>query len=198
MHTFFSTIRPIFNDRMSQLQVDGIQQILGTCRDENIDRQGTAYCLATSFHETGRRMQPVREGFTSSDEQAIRIVTNMHAKGRIRTNYALPDPVTGKSYYGRGHVQLTWLDNYRRLGDELGYDFVNHPEKVLESAISVQILVRGMKKGLFTGIKLDDVSEPLTSDPDFENDRLIVNGRDRAKKIAQVAGVFYKALESII
>ncbi len=198
MQTFFSAVRPVFNGRMSQSQVDGIKQIHGKCLDENIDRQGTAYCLATSFHETGRQMQPVREGFATSDHSAVRIVTRMFERGRINTNYAKADPVTGKNYFGRGHVQLTWKKNYQRAGEKLGLDFVNFPELVLEPNISVEILVVGMKEGWFTGVNLDDVSEPLTSDPDFTNDRKIVNGRDRAKEIARVAEVFYKALESVM
>lgn len=195
MQRFFSIVRSLFSGSMSQAQVDGINLILGVCRDEELSRQATAYCLATSFHETGRRMQPVREGFASTDKGAVKAVTRLYQKGRISTNYALPDPQTGESYFGRGHVQLTWKTNYRKMGEELGYDLVRHPHLALVPNISAHILVRGMKKGLFTGVSLDDVSEPLTSEPDFTNDRKVVNGYDRAEKIAQYADVFYDALE---
>lgn len=36
-----------------------------------LDKRWLAYMLATAFHETGSRMQPVRETFASSDAQAI-------------------------------------------------------------------------------------------------------------------------------
>ena len=53
----------------------------------------------------------------------------------------------------------------------------------------------GMRDGLFTGKSLDDVSEP--GKPDFTNDRVIVNGRDRAKEIAKISDVFYEALADV-
>ncbi len=44
----------------------------------------------------------------------------------ISKNYALPDPRTGLSYFGRGYVQLTWYDNYLKEG------IAKTPEKAME------------------------------------------------------------------
>lgn len=192
---FYTAIRSMFRgNTMSQAQVDGINNILDECEEEMLIRQQTAYCLATAFHETGQRMTPVREGFASSDEGAIRAVTSLYRRGKISTNYALPHPVTGESYYGRGYVQLTWYDNYKKAGDWLGIDLVGDPDLAMEPKTSARILVEGMKRGAFTGKKLDDFSEPRSS-LNFVNDRAIVNGRDRAEMIAGYAQKFDNALE---
>ena len=45
----------------------------------------------------------------------------------------------GKRYKGRGLIQLTGRDNYRRLGNTLGEDFIAHPERCAEPAISLVI-----------------------------------------------------------
>ncbi len=57
-----------------------------------------AYTLATVYHETAYQMQPVEE----------------YGKGAGH-EYGIPDPITGKAYYGRGDVQVTWKYNYERL-----------------------------------------------------------------------------------
>ena len=194
---FYDAIRPLFGGRMKQSQVDGVNAILEACMDERLPRQQTAYVLATAFHETGGRMEPVREGFAETDEQAIAIVTKMFNAGRINRNYAEPDLETGKSYYGRGYVQITWKQNYARLGRALNLDLVSNPDLALDPKVACDILVKGMRLGLFTGKSLDHVSEPESSEPDFTNDRAVVNGTDRAVKIGGYADRFYRALEDV-
>lgn len=195
---FYDEVRQaLFYGKFTTSQMVGMDSIIAACKDLRLNRQGAAYCLATAYHETGTRMVPVREGFAKDDRTAIQIVTLMFNKGRISTNYALPDKITGKSYYGRGLVQLTWKRNYVRAGNALDLDLVNNPSMLLDPMISAQVLVRGMRDGWFTGVSLDDVSEPLTSDPDFTNDRRIVNGTDRAEDIAVYADKFYRALKDV-
>jgi predicted chitinase len=81
-------------------------------------REWLAYALATTWHETGKRMQPVREGFANTDAQAYdRVAAYCHKKGI--DNYARR-PKNGMSYYGRGYVQLTHATNYVEMGKRLG------------------------------------------------------------------------------
>jgi predicted chitinase len=40
----------------------------------------------------------------------------------------------GKSYYGRGPIQISWNYNYCSAGEALGYDLVNQPELVAQDA----------------------------------------------------------------
>lgn len=193
---FYSKVRPLFGGRFSQSQMRGMIVILAECRRDRANRQAAAYILATAFHETGSKMAPVREGFADTDERAIEVVTKLTRRRKIR-NYAKVDPVTGKSYFGRGLVQLTHKRNYDRAGKELGVDLVGNPGLALDMTTSARILVRGMRGGWFTGVSLDDVSEPETSAPDFTNDRKVVNGSDRAVQIAGYADVFHAALADV-
>ena len=46
-------------------------------------RERLAYCLATCYHETGYRMQPVRETHATSDQQAINRLEHAWKSGRL-------------------------------------------------------------------------------------------------------------------
>ena len=98
---FFDHARlTLFDGSLRQSQVNGMNAIL----DEwdrayaKKDDRWLAYMLATTHHETAMTMQPIEE----------------YGKGNGRS-YGVPDPQTGKAYYGRGFVQLTWKTNYERL-----------------------------------------------------------------------------------
>lgn len=108
-----------------------------------------AYALATAWHETQATMHPVREGLAKSDPEAVAIVTE-YCRNKGITNYAARH-ANGQSYYGRGYVQLTFADNYIKMGQELGLgkQLYDTPDKVLDPAIGAQILLTGLVKGKF-------------------------------------------------
>lgn len=178
----FAALRTLSGGTLTQEQVDGINVILAAPEARGWDRRWLAYALATAWHETGAKMQPVREGFATSDDAAIRAVTDLHRRGKISRNYALRDPETGQSYYGRGLVQLTHKDNYARAGVRLGLPLADEPDLALEPDVSAAILLRGMAEGWFTGRKLPDYFNASTDNP--VNARQIVNGMDKANLIA--------------
>jgi putative chitinase len=175
---FFDQVRrTLFGGRLSQRQVDGLTAILDRwqAHHRSADDRWLAYILATAHHETGRTMQPVREvGF---------------GKGKP---YGARDPVTGQIYAGRGYVQITWKENYRRLGRVLGLDLVNDPDQALELGVAVRILFVGMVDGLFTGRRLAHYFSPTRDD--WKGARAIVNGSDRAALIAGYGRAYYAAI----
>lgn len=57
--------------------------------------------------------------------------TGAEATPYVRNPEKLGEKLYGK-YWGRGLIQLTWLDNYKKASDALGRDYVNHPELVKE------------------------------------------------------------------
>lgn len=82
---FFNAIRPTFGS-LAQSQVDGLNRLIEAflLYAFILDRRHLAYILATSFHETGRRMQPVREAFGSSTQDTIRRLNAAFAAGRMK------------------------------------------------------------------------------------------------------------------
>ena len=188
---FFDTSRVMFG-KLEQHQVDGMNRIVQYAAKLGVKRAWLAYILGTIFHETARWMVPIREGAQRygpdySDRAARNAVAVIHAKRIISYNYALPD-ANGNSFYGRGLVQITHKENYKKFGIE------DDPDRALEWDKALEITFRGMIEGLFTGYSLEDVEED--GEQDFSNDRPIINGDGRkyGKKIANYADMFYDAL----
>jgi putative chitinase len=89
---FYAHVRQSpFGGHLDQGQVDGIEALLSKGLAEDLDLRWVAYVLGTAFHETARTMEPIEE----------------YGRGAGRP-YGVPDPRTGKTYFGRGFVQLTW------------------------------------------------------------------------------------------
>lgn len=199
---FFKTVRPLFGGRLTQGQVDGMNKIVDYAVKWGYSVEDTAYVLATTFHETAKWMQPIREGArrygpSYKDSSAKRAVASIYAKGIIRTNYALPAGPYNQSYYGRGLVQITWHANYKKFADLLNVDLERNPDLALDWDVALDILFLGMRDGLFTGKSLDDV-DAIDTYNDFIGARAIVNGdgRKNGKMIADEAVVFLKALKA--
>lgn len=196
---FFAVVRgSLFGGRLTAAQVDGLNRIVGYGIENGYSRPDLAYVLATVHHETGRRMQPIREGFASTDAGARRAVAGLKAKGIISTDYSLPTGPHKQSYYGRGLVQITWYENYLKYEKRFGYPLTEHPDLALEWAYALQILFVGMRDGLFTKYDLDEVPDYMTS-PQFDRtDRLIINGdaKKNGDMIAAYAAQYWKALET--
>lgn len=148
--------------KLSQAQVDSVTAILDACVKYAItDHRQIAYILATAWHEA--RLKPIEEIGKGAG----------HSYGK---------PVNGHVYYGRGFCQVTWVQNYKEFGDLLHIDLVNHPELALQTDYAAEIIVQGMKGGLFTGVSLrryfsDTANDPVTA-------RKIINGLDKAELIA--------------
>ncbi len=144
-----------------------IQAIAGECQVQGIGANPQiAYVLATVEWETARTFKPVRETFWKNE-----------AWRRANLRYY--------PYYGRGFVQLTWQNNYATYARILGVDLVNDPDKALEPANALFILVHGFKTGAFTGRKITDYISGTRND--FANARRCINGVDHASDIARLA-----------
>lgn len=185
---FFKAIRnDPFSGSMTKAQVDGLDNLLDAW-PASITLPQMAYVLATVFHETGARMQPVREGFQTTDKAARAYVKRQGYK------YAEPDPDTGQVYYGRGLVQITWARNYRALGQRLSAPLYEQPDMTLDPDVAVLILFEGMEHGLFTSKGLRDYFNAGHNDP--LGARRIINGTDRAGLVAGYYEAFLKALRA--
>jgi hypothetical protein len=186
--TFFAGIRKMFGKEMFQTQVSGIEVILKEWELRKLtDLRHLAYMLATSFHETGTTMQPVVEWGKGAGKDYGKKLK------RTRLPYSSPD----KLYYGRGLVQLTWYENYEHMGKLLNLDLLSNPDLACLPYVAVKIMFEGMLKanshfGDFTGVCLEMYFNEKTED--WIGARKIINGTDRAEKIAGYAKTFYQAL----
>jgi putative chitinase len=180
---YFDAVRkPIFGGGMTQGQVDG-QEVLLSAREaleEAIDLRWFAYELATTFHETAATMQPIEE----------------YGKGEGH-EYGEPDPETGQCFYGRGFVQLTWADNYKRATENLQLtdddDLYWHADRALDPVIAGNVMFWGMREGWFTGRKLGDYFNAMKDDP--IGARQIINPDDKGSLIASYHASFLTALK---
>ena len=139
-----------------------------------------AYVLGTAHHETGRfkYMEEIGRGRGKDYGESITLI-----RGKATT------------YHGRGFVQLTWLQNYARMGQKLGLPLVEQPELAKDPEIAAKILWEGMIAGDFTGKNLADYIK--AGDPDYISARRIVNGTDKDDLIAGYAREFEAALKLI-
>ncbi|MBN2760865.1 MAG: hypothetical protein JXQ79_10220 [Rhodobacteraceae bacterium] len=196
---FYASLRKskaVFGTRLSQQQVNGMEGILDAFEQVGDGKAETlAYALATAYHETGRRMVPVREGFASTDAGARRAVNALARRRGPRSavaRYAQPLPPHGHVYYGRGHVQLTWLDNYRASSKDAGVDLVANPDAMLDPVISARVLILGLIDGRWNG-RGYGLGHYLPEDP--VEARRTVNLLDKAELIAGYYRAFLAALE---
>lgn len=204
---FFDRVRHSpFSGRLCALQVAGLEALLSgwearrTGASEDDSPSQLAYVLATAFHETAATMQPVRETLAGSDAEAIARLDRAYAAGRlssVRTPYWRRD-ADGKSWLGRGFVQLTHKQNYACLSNLTGIDLVADPARAMEMDTAVAILIDGMRAGSFTGRRLADHFCTGTGKDgpkaDWTGARRIINGRDRAALVAGYGRAFLAAL----
>lgn len=207
---FFEHLRgTLFKNGLTQSQVETLDAILDGAEARGTKRERLAYILATARHEPGDDMTPKGENLWYRTAARIRQVwparfpTDASAEPFARNPRALANkvyggrmgnvnPDDGWTYRGRGLVQLTGRDNYRRVGEALGIDLEHEPDRANDLPIAVAILIDGMEGGWFTGISLEDAERV----PGWEDDRAIVNGKDRAALIAGYAAAFSAALDA--
>ncbi|WEZ83996.1 hypothetical protein P6U16_04500 [Rhizobium sp. 32-5/1] len=194
---FFKAVRgSLFGGRLQAKQVAGLTAILDRWERGNprADHRYLAYMLATAHHETGRTMQPVRETFAADDEEAIRRLDRALSAGKlpsVSVPYWRRDG-EGKSWLGRGLVQLTHRANYARMAQMTGIDLLSEPQRAIEMEVAVEILFCGMETGAFTGKRLADYFTAAKSD--WTGARRIINGRDRAALVADYGRLYLGAI----
>jgi putative chitinase len=190
---FFDACRAgIMGPTLDNNEVSGASRILEAMANTPIS--WCAYALATAWHETAFTMQPIKE------YGGPRYFTEMYdVKGKRPTlarNNGNVNPGDGAKFFGRGYVQLTWRSNYRRAGVKIGVDLENTPDSALNPDVAAKIMRFGMQDGWFTGKSFATYlpASGQANEAQFVQARRIINGVDKAAKIAKYAMQFQAAL----
>ena len=186
---FFNAVRQsgIFTGPLKPDQVKGLETVCSVAREAGWPLAFTAYALATACHETAYTMQPVREAFWLNENWR-----------RAKLRYY--------PFYGRGYVQLTWKNNYQRADRELelGSRLITNLDLALDPIIAAKIMVKGMQEGWFAGDRAGRRHTLARHLPpsgaanvnQMTSARRIINGTDKARKIADEAIKFQSALQA--
>lgn len=70
------------------------------------------------YKDAARLARIYKRAFQGDADKAAPYTRNPAALGKLLYN----------GYWGRGLIQLTWVDNYINAGKALGFDYVGHPE----------------------------------------------------------------------
>lgn len=163
--------------RLTELKVSGINTILGAC--DGAPLAHAAYMLATAWHETASTMRPVREAYWLAE-----------AWRKKNLRYY--------PWYGRGYVQLTWEDNYRKADEALGLNgaLLADADLAMQPDIAAKIMRRGMDEGWFTGKSLRTYLPiaGVATREQYLKARRIINGNDKADLVEDYAQWFERAL----
>lgn len=185
--SFYDSFRVDFGS-VKQSQLNGFEAFFNEWERQGLtDLRWLAYMLSTAWHETAHTMQPI--------EEIGRGRTRKYGKKLKRSGVAYVMP--NKLYYGRGHVQLTWFENYQLMSRLLKIDLLNNPELALQMDVSIKICFEGMLHGAssigdFTGKCLEMYFNSTSNNP--VGARRIINGTDKAELIASY---HYKFLEAL-
>ncbi|TCL76162.1 hypothetical protein [Rhizobium sp. BK251] len=195
----------LYKNGLKPSQVSGHNAILDewerTMADE--DDRWLAYMLATVYHETDRKIQPIEENLNYSAQGLLNTFRDYFTPTQAVAYARQPERIANRAYAnrlgngdessgdgwkfrGRGFVQITGRTNYRKYGIE------NDPGAALDPAKATHILFDGMTHGRFTGKKLEDYFHG--EEADWVNARRIINRLDRAEDIARYAKAYYAAL----
>lgn len=188
-----NTVRPtVFGGALSLGQSAGLAAIIDEweSRPELTDERWLADILGQGFWESAQTLQPVREAFYLNPP-------GPDQNGPIGPAEAFRKTLSYYPFYGRGLIQDTWEDNYRKMQMILqprfpGLDLVGNPDAALQMDISVASMFEGMIRGTFTGAKLGDYFNSTTCD--WPNSRRIVNGTDHMDQIANICQCFWAGL----
>lgn len=156
-----------------------------------------AYIAATVAWETAGTWRPISERHNGPSAEAY-----FEAKYGIPTSLAdrLGNKHAGDGYRyrGRGYVQITGRDNYRRLSSALAryaglaVDLEQEPDLAMQPDVAYHVLVLGMCRGLFTGAAL--ARFVAGGKRDYTHARQVVNGMDKAEQIAAIARAWEGAM----
>jgi hypothetical protein len=187
--------------KLGQEQKNNIMRMFNSIEEyyENEKRQPNvrhlAYMMATAKHETAHKFAPIDEIGSSHyfEEMYDPVLGKDEKRKKMAIQNGNVNQGDGVKFHGRGYVQLTWHDNYKRAGEKFKVDLVNNRELAKNHELAMKIMLFGCETGMFTSIKLDDFINDTKTD--YFNARTIINGYDMAETIEGYAEKMEKCLK---
>jgi len=190
---FFSKCRQeLFGGVLKPSQIEGLTAILDEWEANHAskDDRYLAYMFATAHHETDRKVQAIDEyGSDAYFNKRYGCEGDNPARAKKNGNTEKGD---GAKYHGRGLVQLTWKNNYKKMTPVAGVDLVKTPDRAKDLRIAVKIMFSGMIEGTFTGHKLLEFFNKTAED--WVNARRVINGVDKANLVGTYGRSYYGAI----
>lgn len=207
---FYLKIQKLFGSPINPSQRQGIDAILAEWDKRGLmDMRWLAYILATAFHETGKKMQPIEENLKYSADGLRKVFKKYFKENEFELFAFKPEKIAnrvyanrigngneasgdGWKYRGRGLPQTTGKANYQWAKELTGVDVITNPDLMKELPISVQTMFEGMLNGKYCGVRLSTFfNDKIT---DWKNARRIINRNDKDDIIGSYAKTFFDAL----
>lgn len=208
---FFDAVRRApFSGRLNPSQVAGMNAILDEWEarwQQRTPLPQLAYVFATPWLETDQTMQPIHE--YGNRAYFMRMYDKTGQRPKKAAELGNTEVGDGAKFPGMGLVQSTGRGNARKATKRMRelsiiddtVDFEKNPELLMLPQYAVPILFIGMEEGWFTGVTLDKtIDGNIDGDEhaDFLKGRRIINGTDRAERIATAADSFLVALKASV
>lgn len=193
--SFFDSMRSgILGPTLDPDEVSGCNMILDAMRGAPLSH--CAYAFATAYHETAGTMQPIKEHGGPKYFTKLYDIRGDNPKRARRMGNIFPGD--GPRYCGRGFVQLTWRNNYGNAGRKLKIALEDNPDLAMRDDVAAKVMRLGMDEGWFTGKKFNHYLPAAgpAGVAAFKEARRIINGVDKADRIAKYALQFQSALQS--
>ncbi len=129
---------------LQRRQRDAIEQVL-LLWDRNpqfTDDRWLAYMLAVLDFESGG--VPSRDGGCLTDKCALRYLERMSRSAGATYKKLLTPEANGNHYYGRGFLQLSTAETYRRVAEITGEPIYDQPDLLLAPDVSARVLFAWM------------------------------------------------------
>ena len=146
--------------------IENLPFVLNGLVEQNLAEKPMVLMALASIRAETESFEPISEGKsrfnTSPDGHPFDLYDNRRDLG----NQGQPD---GERYKGRGFIQLTGRDNYKKHGQAIGQDLVNNPDLANDPAIAAKLLASFLKN------KERAIKEALLEN-DLKQARKLVNG----------------------
>jgi putative chitinase len=184
---------------------DSLKKVLEYARtDKNLtDISDLAYLLATAKAESDYSLQRWESDYACNltgkpyKEKPCDSALNYYrsTKNGKKNYYTLGIDKNGLPYFGRGLIQLTGKDNYKKYGDLIGVDLVNDGDKALEPKNSYKIastFLSQKRGGIYAKNGEKRSTFDMARDGDLSLARKSVNGGSKGLSSVNTAYSFWE------